>query len=189
MELKGLTYQSVPVNLLKAEHTSNEYLKKNPSGQVPCLEVNGEYLSESIAILEWLDESFPGHQLYPSDALSRAKVRQLVGIIASGTQPIQNLKILKHIDRLGGDKMQWGRDYIEAGLRVYESVIRQTAGTYSFGGQITAADLCLIPQVYNAKRFSVDMNQFPIANRIYNHCLKLSSCDAAAPHNQDGAQP
>lgn len=189
LELKNISYKSVAVNLLKQEQKTSSYLSKNPTAQVPCIEYQGEYLGESIAIIEWLDEKFPGHKLFPSDPWSKAKVRQLVGVLASGTQPIQNLKILKQVDAIGGNRTDWGKKYISEGLEVYESLIQNTAGSFSFGGSITAADLCLIPQVYNAKRFGVDMSQFPICERIYQSSLKLSSCDKAAPHNQPGAQP
>ena len=189
LELKQIPYQSIAVNLLKAEHKTASYLKMNPSGNVPCLEYNGQFLNESIAIIEWLDEMFPINPLLPSDRWSKAQVRELVGIIASGTQPVQNLKVLKHRSSDPKEKADWARHFISEGLKSYEARIANTTGTFSFGSQITIADLCLIPQVYNAKRFNVDMNQLPHCKRIYNTSLKLKSCDIAAPHNQPGAQP
>ena len=189
LELKGLTWHAKPVNLLKNEQQTSAYTQKNPAACVPCLEYRGEFLADSIAIIEWLDETFPGHSLFPTSPSCRAKVRQLVGIIASGTQPIQNLWVLKELHGLGQDRAKWAADVITRGLGAYETVLQRTSGTFSYGGQITAADLCLVPQVYNAHRFNVDMQKFPISERIYQHCLTLKSCDQAAPHNQDGAQP
>ncbi|SMF20734.1 maleylacetoacetate isomerase [Pseudobacteriovorax antillogorgiicola] len=189
LELKKIPYQSVAVNLLKNEQQDPVYTQKSPAGLVPCLEFGGQYLSESIAILEWLEERYPQMPLLPRNLWDRAKVRELVGLIASDTQPIQNLKVLKFRSSDQKERAVWAKHFISEGLVAYEKAIQKTVGTYSFGGQITFADLCLIPQVYNAHRFNVDMNQLPYCEAIYQRCLKLPSCDAAAPHNQPGAQP
>lgn len=187
--LKSVPFNSAPVNLLTKEHQSQNYLIKNPSGLVPCLEVQGKFLSESVSILEWLDETYPKNKILPQDPLDRQYVRELSGIIASGIQPVQNLKVMNYFSNDQAKKTQWGKYWIEHGLAFYEKRVQKTAGTYSFGGMLTIADLCLIPQVYNAIRFKVDLQKFPIIKKIYDHCLLTNECNKAHPDNQPGANP
>lgn len=189
LELKGLSYTSKTVNLLQNEQQSAAYLKVNPFGHVPALVVNQETLSDSMAILEWLDETYPQAPILPQDIASKTKVRELAYIVSSGIQPIQNLKVMKFISNDQKERVRFSAHFIAQGLKVFEEKIQQTAGTYSFGGQVTLADLCLIPQVYNAHRFKIDMNQFPVIQRIYSHCIQTPECHKAAPEQQPGAQP
>lgn len=189
LALKQVPYTSVTVNLLQKEHHDPKFLAKSPLGQVPCLETPDLCLTESLAILEWLEESFPTRPLLPQDAPSRGQVRELAAMIASGTQPLQNLHVLNYRSSDHGEKARWAQHFISRGLKGFEEKIQNTAGTFSFGATPTMADLCLIPQVYNALRFKVDMNQFPNCERIYHNALKTQECDAAAPHNQPGSQP
>ncbi len=188
LEYKGIKYESIPVNLLQSEQRSAAYTEKSPTQNVPMMEIDGKPLTESIAMMEWIEETYPKPALLPSDPMTRATVRELMQIIASGIQPIQNLKVMQFHSADQKERDRWARHWITQGLRAVEQRLRQTAGTFSVGGEVTMADLCLIPQVYNAMRFNVDLNEFPICRRIYEHCLKLPSCDKAAPHNQPGAQ-
>ena len=189
LALKNIPYKSTPINLLKNEHQNASFLQKNPSGLVPSLVVSGEVLNESLAIIEWLEETYPQVNLLPKDPLSRAKVRELSYAIACSIQPIQNLKVMRYISHDQKERAAFAKHWINEGLFPLEAKLQKTAGTYSFGGQITMADLCLVPQIYNALRFNVDMSLYPIANRIYHNCLKTKECEAAAPHNQKGAVP
>lgn len=189
LELKGLKVESIPVNLLQNEQKAAGYALKNPMQAVPTLEVDGKPLSESLAILEWLEEKYPTPALLPSDPFSRAKVRELSLIIAAGTQPLGNLKVLQYVASDQGERAAFAKHWITNGLMAYEKKVRETAGTYSFGGNVTIADLCLIPQCYNAERFAVDLGQFPLIKGIYDRCLKTKACEKAAPHNQPGAAP
>ncbi len=189
LALKKVPYTSTPVNLLKNEHKDPQYLKLNPAAQVPTLVVNGVALRESLAIIEWLDEKYPAVPLLPQDPLDRAKVRELAYSTAINIQPIQNLKVLQFVSHDMTERTRFAQYWIKEGLAVFEKKVVGTAGTYCFGGQLTLADLCLVPQVYNALRFGVDMTLFPITNAIASRCLLLPECDQAAPHNQPGAQP
>lgn len=187
MELKGLSYQSQTVNLLKKEHQAPDYLSKNPSGFVPCLMIDGEPYSESLAIIEWLDETYPTPALLPQDSKGRLTVRRLAQIIAVGVQPIQNLAVQQYVSSEPTERQAFARHWIERGFKTYESLVEKTAGSFSFGSEVTLADLCLIPQVYNANRFSVDMTPFPKIDRIYNTAMETSACQKAQPENQPDA--
>lgn len=187
LNYKGLTYKSVSINLLKNEHTTPEFLKKSPSGYIPCLTINGQSATESIAILEWLEEVYPLPALLPSSSEDRLAVRRLVQTISSGIQPIQNLAVLQFVKKDPAERPEFARYWIDKGLKVYEQLIRHSAGTYSLGSQISLADLCLIPQVYNAYRYGVDMKALPLVDRIYHNALATPACQAALPENQADA--
>lgn len=189
LAIKGLSYSSHPVNILAGEHTSADHLQRNPAGQLPALAVDGHFFSESLSILEWLEESYPAPPLLPKDALDRMYVRQLALTIACGTQPLQNPSILRYFVANEAERPQHARHFIEKGLATYEKILIQSGkyGTYSFGNAVTIADLCLVPQVYNALRFQVDTTCFPLIKKIYEACLLLPECEEAAPHRQPGA--
>ncbi|MBC7658386.1 MAG: maleylacetoacetate isomerase [Chitinophagaceae bacterium] len=187
LALKGLPYKSTPINLLKKEQSDLSFLKINPSGQVPALSVNGKILSESIAILEWLEETFPISPLLPKDPWLRAEIRSYCAMIASGIQPVTNLRITGYYSNDPEKKAEWARHFMDEGFIPVETMLRKNAGTWSFGETFSMADLFLVPQVYNAHRFAVDMSRFPLAQAIYERSLKTAACDQAAPHNQPGA--
>ena len=183
---KGLIYQEQTIDLRIGEQYQASYLNINPSGSVPCLLVDQQVLSESTAIIEWLEENYPKDPLLPQNAWARARVREYCGIISS-TQAAQNLKVLKKVSSDQKVRAAWAQDFIMQGLRAYELRLQQWGGTYSFGSQLSMADLWLIPQVYNALRFNVNMNQYPLAHAIYQRCLNLPDCDRSRPENQQGA--
>ena len=184
LELKKLPYKAVPVNILAGEHQTDSYKAMNPSGQLPTLIVDGRYFSESLAIIDWLDDVIPEPALYPTNALDKLFVKQLALKIAAGTQPLQNPSLLKHFSNDEAERKNHAQFFISSGLAVYEALLaRGQPGQFSFGDQITVADLCLIPQVYNALRFAVDMSKFPRIAKIYQACLQTPACDLSAPHN------
>lgn len=192
LALKELDYESIPVNLLKNEQNDPAYLKLNPSGQVPCLIVHGKALSESLAIIEWLDETYPENPLLPKDPWMRAEIRSFCQMIAAGIQPLANLKVQNYVSSEAEKKALWARHFIREGLRPVEAMLKtysSDAKAFAFGDKATMADLFLIPQIYNAQRVQVDLSAFPLATRIYEYALKTSACEKAAPQNQPGAQP
>lgn len=182
LNLKGLTYDSISINLLRDEHQSQAYIRHNPSAQVPTLKIGEQSFAESVAILEWLEESYPCPPLLPQDPLSRLRVRQLVQIVSSGTQPLQNLAPQRYYSQERSEQLAFARHWIDKGLRAYESLLDDgLGGSYSFGGELTMADLCLIPQGYNALRFGLDLAAYPQIARIYHHCLQSKACQESAP--------
>ena len=190
LALKGVSYESVPVNILSGEQRQPEYLKLNPAGFLPTLVVDGQPFSESVAICDWIDETWPAPALYPKNGLDRLHVRQLMMTIVAGTQPLQNPATGKQFlpNATDEERSTQARHFITKGLGVYEALLqRGKPGAFSHSDQISMADICLIPQVYNAKRFNVDLTKTPLISGIYERALKTKACDAAAPHNQPGA--
>ncbi|KAF9145783.1 Glutathione S-transferase zeta-1 [Mortierella sp. GBA39] len=184
LNLKKIDYEVHPINLLKGEQKSEEYLKIQPFGFVPAYIDNktGQTLIQSVSILEYIDETQPGHALLPKDPLERATVRALVQAVAADIQPVTNLRILKYV----GDekKAEWAKHFLAEGFKALETMLQKTAGVYSFGDSITMADLALVPQVYNGVRFGVDMSAFPIISRINATLSDLPEFKAAHPSQQ-----
>jgi maleylpyruvate isomerase len=173
LHLKGLAFTYVPVHLVRdgGEQHSSAHRQRNPMRQVPVLEIerDGEiiHLGQSIAILEYLDEMYPEVPLLPDDPVGRAHVRQRAEVINAWIQPLQNLSTLQRIERLeGGDKLAWGREIITTGLNALESMVAGERGPYLCGPRPTLADACLIPQIYNARRFGVDLGDMPTLCRV-----------------------
>lgn len=182
---KNIPCEYIAISLLNGEAESPEHLKRNPLGFVPVLEmINGndsKFLSESMAIIQWADETHPQPSLLPGDAYQRARVRQLSEIITADTQPLQNLNPMQlHSDDTEKQR-EWARHWIHRGLSAYETLVKSTAGKFSFGDTLTIADLALIPQCYNAKRFEVVLDAFPTVAKIYENALATPSCQASAP--------
>lgn len=152
-------------------------------GYVPALVIDGHTLADSLSIIEYLDETRPDPPLLPrDDPFKKALARQVSQTIASGIQPIQNLSVLKYL----GDerKTEWGHHWINKGFCNLEKILERTSGKYCVGDEITMADLCLVPQVYNANRFKVDMSQFPVISRINDDLSKLEAFKASHPSKQ-----
>ncbi len=189
LKLKGVTWHDVPVNLLADAQKSPDYLKVNPAGFVPAVEINGRCFGESLAILEWLEETHPTPPLLPKDPLDRMQVRQLMFQIACNTQPVQNLSVMRLHSADKDEQQKWARHWITAGLAGYEKLLEHgRPGRFSFGDHVTMADLCLVPQIYNARRFNVDVGQWPLLEAIGQRCMELPECKAAHPDKQPGAQ-
>jgi maleylacetoacetate isomerase len=189
LALKGLAYESVPVNLLQGEQKAEAYLSVNPSGQVPTLKVEGRCLSESMAIIEWLEETYPYEPILPKDPWDRAVVRELALMVVAGIQPVQNLKVGRFYSEDQKQREAWNKHFIEEGFQALEKKLAAYPGPFAFGSQVTLADIALVPQVYNALRVGVEMRRFPRIEAIYSHCIKTDECEKAAPHRQPGAQP
>jgi maleylpyruvate isomerase len=188
---KGIPFENVPVHLVKegGEQFGRDYRAKNPMAQVPTLEVEEggavRRLGQSLAILEWLEERFPSVPLLPRDGFSRARARQLAETVNSGIQPFQNLSVLRLVkSELGGDDQAFARRFIEQGLGAFQALAEETAGEYCVGDAPTVADVCLVPQMYGARRFGVDVSAFPRLVRIEERCLGLPGFQAAHPDKQ-----
>ncbi len=189
LALKSITYESVAVNLLESEQKKAEYLALNPNGLVPALQVDGQFLTESLAIIEWLDEVFPENPVLPKDPWIRAQAREIALLIAAGIQPLQNLKVTHHFSDEAKEREHWSRYFIEAGFTALEKKLAAYSGDYCLGHSLTLADIFLVPQIYNALRFQVEMHRFPRLESIYKNCLRTEACDKASPHRQPGAHP
>ncbi|KAM6968834.1 maleylacetoacetate isomerase isoform 2-T2 [Tautogolabrus adspersus] len=181
--LKGIEYDQVPVNLIKdgGQQRTQEYKTLNPMQQVPAVEIDGITLSQSLAVIQYLDETRPGARLLPTDPKRRAHVRVISDLIASGIQPLQNLYV---IQKIGAEKVQWSQHFIDRGFQALEPLLKQTAGKYCVGDEISMADICLVPQVFNAERFKVDMEQYPTIKRLNQTLLEIDAFKVSHPSNQ-----
>lgn len=194
--LKGLEYDFVPVHLVKdgGHQKTAEFRALNPQGLVPALEVGDEVLTQSPAILEWLDETYPEPKLLPDDLLERARVRAFTQVIACEIHPLQNLRVLQYLKGEYGQEQDginaWCQRWIGDGLAACEVLLeRQNGGRdYCFGDQPGMGDVYLIPQVFSAGRLNVDLTAMPNINRIVENCAKLEAFDAAHPSKQPDAE-
>lgn len=189
MNLKNLSYETVPVHLVRdgGEQHKESYRKHNPMGQVPTLVAGNDSIGQSMAIIEYLEQAHPEPALFPKDAITAAKVRAVCETINAGIQPVQNLSVLVYLEKeMGaeGQRGKWGHYWIKRGFDALEQSLQASAGQFCFGDTPGAADCFLIPQVYNALRFKVDMAQYPTIARINSHCLTLDAFDAASPAKQ-----
>ncbi len=185
--LKGLAYEYVAVNLLTKQQHADGYRDRNPMAQVPTLEIDGVRLTQSLPILEYLDERFPDPPILPKDPVMRARCRALAEIVNSGIQPLQNLSTLKAVNEFGGDAAAWPKKFVAAGLAAFERAAQETASVYCVGDAPTIADCCLIPQLAAARRFSVDLEPHKLLLAIEERCLRLSAFADAAPDRQPDA--
>jgi maleylacetoacetate isomerase len=183
---KKVEYEYRAVNLVKdgGEQKKAAYMALNPSGLVPALAIDGHTLGQSVAILEYLEETRPEPPLLPADAFLRAVVRQMVQIIAADTQPVQNLRVLNHVEKLGGNKQEWAQHYIALNFAALEELLLRHAGRCCVGDELTMADLCLVPQLANAHRFGVDVSKYPTITRIAAGLADRPEFKAAHPDNQ-----
>jgi len=194
LNLKEISFEYVPVNLLKGENSTPDFLRKNPAGAVPVLDLgDGRTITESLAIIEWIEEVFSlkGPSLFPGTAYERARVRQLSELVNSGISPLQIPKVQKRVSSDPLLKNEWAQSWIKEGLIVFDKLSRDIRKTFSVGDQLSTADICLIPQIYNAIRYEIDVEKnFPDLFRIYTTCRKLPSCIKADPENQiDAVNP
>ena len=193
LNLKGLGYAQAPVSLLRGEQRSADYLALNPQGLVPALLDNGVLLTQSLAICEYLDEAYPDSaRLLPDAAVARAQVRAVAQAIACDIHPLNNLRVLNYLKvELGQDEAArngWYRHWVGTGFAALERQLAASAGQYCFGDTPTLADVCLLPQVFNAQRFAVDMAAYPLLARIAANLEQLPAFADAHPSRQPDAQ-
>ena len=189
LNLKGIDYEYISVNLREAEHHSLDYLAKNPQGLVPMLELSdGTRLTQSLAILDYLDGEFSGPDLLPKDPIKRAHIIAIASIIASDTAPIQNLRVLKFIrgeyDQDNAGVKAWASHWITDGLSKIEDMLSLAEYSFVHDQRPGYFECVLIPQIYNGIRFGVDFANFPLIDAINKRCLSLPSFDKAIPENQ-----
>jgi maleylpyruvate isomerase len=190
LNLKGLSAEHLPHHLRKGEQRDPAYLAINPQGLVPTLQDQGIIITQSLAIIEWLEETHPEPPLLPKDALRRAHVRAFAQVLACDTHPVQNLKVLTRLRELGlaGEKVtDWAAWANREGLTACEALLANEAGPFCFGEAPGMADLCLVPQLANARRFGVDLSGFPRLLKAEAAAKNIKAFADAAPERQPDA--
>ena len=192
LNLKGVEYDSHPVNLLESEQQSDDYRALNPQALVPMLEIDGHQLTQSLAIMVYLDQRYPEPPLIPPDPADGAHVRAMALAIACDIHPLNNLRVLKYLAgplRLGEDERKdWYAHWIEQGFAALEAMAAPHAGSLMFGDTPTLADICLVPQMYNARRFNVAVDAFPTLVRADETASRIEPFAAAHPDRQEKPQ-
>jgi maleylacetoacetate isomerase len=194
LNLKQLPFEAVPIHLLRGagEQHSESYTERNRARLVPALEHGTLTLGQSLAIIEYLEETHPSPALLPQDSRTRAKVREMALSIACDIHPLNNLRVLRYLQApLGIEEERrndWARHWITLGFRAIEYTLARTAGTCSFGDTPTVADCCLIPQVFNARRVELSFDEFPVISRVHGHCMQQQEFVRAAPGAQSDAE-
>jgi len=195
LNIKAISYQIQPVHLLKngGQQYKSEYLQINPQGLIPLLAIDEQFISQSSAIIEYLDETRPNPALMPETAIDRAYVRSLAQMIACDIHPLNNLRVLAYLQKhyaVNDTRKTWYQHWIQKGFRAFEQRLKENEnrGLFCFGNTPGLADLFLIPQVYNALRFKIDMQPYPLIMGIYENCMPQTAFADAAPENQADAE-
>ena len=193
LNLKGLAYDPVIIHLAKGEHRKPEYANAYPQALLPTLVDDGAALSQSLAIIEYLDEKHPQAPLLPKDPIGRARVRSLSLLVACEIHPLNNLRTLQYLKReLGQNEAQintWYRHWVADGLLKLEADLSKAEiHQFCHGDSPTMADCCLVPQIFNAKRYNSDLAPYPTVMRIFDACMKLAAFDRAQPSKQPDAE-
>lgn len=193
LNLKKLTADAVLVNLQAGDQSSEAFRKINPQGRVPALEINDHILVQSLAIVEYLEESVPQPAFLPQDHLGRARVRAIANIISCDIHPLNNLAVLNYLrDSLDADEDQrtaWYRHWVAQGFDGVEPLLADSddTGKFCHGDTPGLADICLVPQVFNAQRFDCDFSSYPTISRIFDQCMAVEAFDLAQPSKQPEA--
>ena len=189
LNLKNIAYESRPIDLREGTQRSDEFLELNPQGFVPMLEIDGNRLTQSLAIVTYLDMKNPNPPLIPAMAAERAHVTAMALAIACDIHPLNNLRVLQYLkNELGQSQDEvdnWYRHWISEGLPAIEQMAKPRAGAFLFGDNPTGADVCLVPQLYNARRFDVPLGDFPTLLRAEENANKLEAFAAAHPDRQN----
>jgi maleylpyruvate isomerase len=192
LNLKGLAYETVPIDLRTDAQSADNYKSVNPQGLVPAIADNGQVIIQSTAIMEWLEETHPQPPLMPSDPTGRAAVRAMMAVVACDIHPLNNLRVLNSLKAdFGATQAQidaWIARWICAGFDALETLIDRHGEGFAFGQAPTLADCCLIPQVFNARRFNIDLTPWPRITAVDAACAGLSEFAAAHPSRQPGAE-
>jgi len=193
LNVKGLAYSSIPKAFAKNEHRAEDYLMINPQGLIPALEADGNLLSQSLAIIEYLEETRPDPPLLPKEPGARAKVRAMALAIACEIHPLNNLRVLNYLRQTFGQNEDgvntWYRHWVAEGFAGLETMVREASWTkrYCHGDALSMADVLLVPQMYNARRFKCDLAPFPTLVSISEHLETLPAFEAARPEAQPDA--
>jgi maleylacetoacetate isomerase len=189
LNLKGIEYESRPVNLLHSEQRGEDYKALNPQGLVPMLEIDGHRLTQSLSIMVYLDQCFPEPPLMPRDPVDGAHVRAMALTIACDIHPLNNLRVLKYLSNELGlpqeERDAWYIHWIREGLPALETLAKPGAGKFLFGDEPTIADVCLVPQLFNARRFNVPLEDYPTLLRAEENACALDAFAAAHPDRQE----
>jgi len=192
LNLKGIAYETRPVNLLHSEQRGDEYRALNPQGLVPMLEIDGHRLTQSLSIMVYLDQVYPELPLMPRDPVDGAHVRAMALTIACDIHPLNNLRVLKYLSNELGlpqeERDAWYIHWIREGLPALETLAKPGAGKFLFGDEPTIADVCLVPQLFNARRYNVPIDDFPTLLRAEESANKLEAFAAAHPDRQEQPQ-
>jgi maleylacetoacetate isomerase len=196
LNLKGLDYEQAAIHLRRGggEQLSQAYKKINPQALVPVLEDGGRILTQSLAIIEYLNERYPNPPLLPGDAAGRAVARSMALLIACEVHPIQNLRVLNHLksdhQQSDDDTNRWARQWIDLGFSALEQMVisAEQQGSFCFGDAPTLADICLVPQLANARRFGLDLSAYPRLLAVEATCMSLPAFASAAPEKQPDAE-
>lgn len=189
LNLKKITYEQIEIHLVNngGEQNQAEFKKINPQGLVPSLNINGHIISQSLAIIEYLDEAFPEVPLLPKDAFTKAALRSLALIVACDMHPLNNLRVLNRLrEQFNANEEQvldWYHHWLKTGFDAFEEQLKnlQRSQPVCFGKEISLADVCLIPQVYNARRFNFSLDDYPLITEISDYCLTLPAFKNASP--------
>jgi len=188
LNLKGVEYETRPVNLLEGEQRSAAYRELNPQGLIPMMEIDGHRLTQSLAIINYLDLRFANSPLIPASAAERAHVVAMAMTIACDIHPLNNLRVLKYLKNELGHSQEdadaWYAHWISEGLPALEAMAAPRAGKFLFGDAPTGADVCLIPQLYNARRFNVPLDDYPTLLRAEENANRMEAFAAAHPDRQ-----
>ncbi len=188
-EFKKIKYEYIPVNLLKGEHSSAEHIKRNPSGKVPVFEtLDSHFLTQSVAILEYLEELHHTPSLLPSSAFDKALCRALCEIINADVAPLQTPLVQKRHSSDPAEQLKWTQEWIRKGFTAFEKLLPKSRGPFCFGDHLSLADLFLVPQIYNAVRYQISVeSEYPTLWKIYQAALQTEACHKAAPEQQTDA--
>jgi maleylacetoacetate isomerase len=170
LNFKSLPYKTIPLNIAKQQQRNDEYAKINASQTVPTLVVGAFVIPQSLPALEFLEEFyFHTTSLLPKDSNGRAMVRSMATIIVADVQVVTNLKVLRRVEEFGCEMFAWAREFTAPGFQAYEAIASRTAGKYSYGDSVTLADVCLVPAIWNAERFGLNLELYPTILRVYKH--------------------
>jgi maleylacetoacetate isomerase len=192
LKLKGVDYDYVALDLIKGDQREPEYRAVNPQGLTPALDIGGQVLTQSLAILEWLEETRPEPAILPKDPLQRAVVRAMADIVACDIHPLNNTRVGRELHKRGVDQegiLAWTQRWIKDGFDTLEPMIAKHGKGFAFGETPSLADCCLIPQVYSANRYEVDLSPYPAIRAVNDRAAEHPAFQAAHPNKQPDAKP